>query len=106
MSNVKMFTAPTNDGSAGRMFGDPDTRVSLGTVFRKMLQDNSVTEDQLLEKILDWRDKWLENRGLSETFIHNRIEGVKKAIEKNDMSWRDFCDLMAIMGYDEVTLMV
>jgi hypothetical protein len=106
MKTPTVYNVPTNDSSASRMLGNPNARVSLGMIFRKKLKNNNISDDDLLEKILDWRDAKFANTDISETQIHNTTESLKKAAAKDEMSWREFCDLMAVLGYDEITMLI
>lgn len=101
-----VYKIPTTDASAGRMFGDPETRVSLSVIFRKMLKNNNISEDDFLEKILDWRDKKFANSNAPETEIYNTTKKLKVAASKDELSWGEFCDLVAVLGYEEITMLI
>jgi hypothetical protein len=104
---VEVFKIPTSNIGAGKILGSENTtkRINLTNIFRKLLKDSGLTEDQFEDKLLDWRDKRFADES-SETVIDFAMQDLRKAIASDSMAWDSFCDLLDVLGYDDVTLLV
>jgi hypothetical protein len=100
----QMLQVPTNSAEAGRMFGDPDTRVSLSTILKRIMVNNEVTNLVLDERIDAWRDHTYAD--LSEEGKANIAVTTRRLFTYPNISWDDFLKALDIIGVDRVAISI